>query len=162
MGYTPCIVRCLHVPPNSLDAKPRTRSPHGASHRDRPDRFDAFVADADEVIVQIHYRVAIPGNQLQLVAHSISRSVVHHDPAVFVYRIAHVPRVGRKALSSHDAPARAAPIANELCANAHGFSLHAGVRCAAEQRSELELLCSYITRLAVANERQLQRNAAVS
>ena len=40
-----------------------------------------------------------------------------------------------------------------LCANAHGFSLHAAVRCAAEQRSELEHLCRYITRPAIANER---------
>jgi len=40
-----------------------------------------------------------------------------------------------------------------LCANAHGFSLHAGVRCAADQRSELEHLCRYITRPAIANER---------
>ncbi|MBI4190672.1 MAG: transposase, partial [Betaproteobacteria bacterium] len=40
-----------------------------------------------------------------------------------------------------------------LCASAHGFSLDAGVRCAAEQRSELEHLCRYITRPAIANER---------
>jgi len=47
-----------------------------------------------------------------------------------------------------------------LCANAHGFSLHAGVRCDAEQRSELEQLCRHITRPAIANERQ--RIATVS
>jgi hypothetical protein len=40
-----------------------------------------------------------------------------------------------------------------LCAKPHGFSLHAGVRCAAEQRSEFEHLCRYITRPAIANER---------
>ncbi len=40
-----------------------------------------------------------------------------------------------------------------LCANAHGFSLHAAVRCAAEQRQALEHLCRYITRPAIANER---------
>lgn len=48
---------------------------------------------------------------------------------------------------------RAAPMTQPLCANAHGFSLHAGVRCAADQRSELEHLCRYITRPAIANER---------
>lgn len=37
-----------------------------------------------------------------------------------------------------------------LCANAHGFSLHAGVRCAAGQRSDLEHLCRYLTRPAIA------------
>ena len=44
-----------------------------------------------------------------------------------------------------------------LCADAHGFSLHAGVRCGAHQRKELERLCRYITRPAIANER-LKRN----
>ena len=39
-----------------------------------------------------------------------------------------------------------------LCAEAHGFSLHAGVRCGAHQRKELERLCRYITRPAIANE----------
>jgi hypothetical protein len=39
-----------------------------------------------------------------------------------------------------------------------GFSLHAGIRCGAHQRSELERLCRYITRPAIANER-LSRSA---
>ena len=69
------------------------------------------------------------------------------------YRIALGPRAGRKVLSLQYAASRAAPITQPLCANAHGFSLHAGVRCAAEQRSELEHLCRYITRPAIANER---------
>ena len=33
------------------------------------------------------------------------------------------------------------------------ISLHAGVRCAADQRQALEHLCRYITRPAIANER---------
>jgi putative transposase len=41
----------------------------------------------------------------------------------------------------------------------HGFSLHAGGRCGAHQRKELERLCRYITRPAIANER-LKRNPA--
>ena len=69
------------------------------------------------------------------------------------YRIAFGPRAGCKVLSLQYAASRAAPITQPLCANAHGFSLHAGVRCAAEQRSELEHLCRYITRPAIANER---------
>ena len=36
-----------------------------------------------------------------------------------------------------------------LCANTHGFSLHAKVRCDAEESSDLEHLCRYITRLAL-------------
>ena len=46
-----------------------------------------------------------------------------------------------------------------LCAEAHGFSLHAGVRCGAHQRKRLERLCRYITRPAIANER-LKRDGA--
>jgi len=38
------------------------------------------------------------------------------------------------------------------CPNAHGFSLHAGVRCAMNQRSKLERLFRYITRPAIADE----------
>ncbi|HEY5285160.1 MAG TPA: transposase [Polyangia bacterium] len=40
-----------------------------------------------------------------------------------------------------------------------GFSVHAGVRCGAEDRQALEQLCRYITRPALANER-VQCNAA--
>ena len=40
-----------------------------------------------------------------------------------------------------------------LCANLHGFSRHAGVRCGAHQGKELERLCRTITRPAIANER---------
>jgi len=69
------------------------------------------------------------------------------------YRIALGPRAGRKVLSLQYAASRAVPMTQPLCANAHGFSLHVGVRCEAEQRSELEHLCRYITRPAIANER---------
>ena len=41
----------------------------------------------------------------------------------------------------------------DLCANRHGFNLHATVRCGARQRKALERLCRYITRPAIANER---------
>ncbi len=42
---------------------------------------------------------------------------------------------------------------------AERFSLHAGVRFGAHQRKELERLCRYITRPAIANER-LKRDEA--
>ena len=41
----------------------------------------------------------------------------------------------------------------DLCADIDGFSLHAAVRCGADQRKALEHLCRYITRPAIANER---------
>ena len=75
------------------------------------------------------------------------------------YRIALGPRAGQKVLSLQTVPSRAAPSSKGLCANAHGFSLHAAVRCGADQRKALEQLCRYITRPAIANER-LQRNRA--
>ena len=42
---------------------------------------------------------------------------------------------------------------------AYGFGLHAAVRSGAGQRKELERLCRYIIRPAIANDR-LQRNRA--
>ena len=69
------------------------------------------------------------------------------------YRIALGPRAGQKVLSLQTVPSRAAPSSKALCANAHGFSLHAAVRCGADQRKALEHLCRYITRPAIANER---------
>ena len=46
-----------------------------------------------------------------------------------------------------------------LCADIDGFSLHAAVRCAADDRQALEQLCRYITRPALANKR-VQTSAA--
>jgi hypothetical protein len=46
-----------------------------------------------------------------------------------------------------------------LCADSNGFSVHAAVRRAADDRQALEQLCRYITRPAVADER-VQTNAA--
>jgi len=46
-----------------------------------------------------------------------------------------------------------------LCADSNRFSLHAAVRCGADDRQAMEQLCRYITRPALANER-VQTNAA--
>jgi hypothetical protein len=62
-------------------------------------------------------------------------------------------------LSLQSVPSADRPSAPELRANAHAFSLHAAVRWGADQRKELEHLCRYITRPAIANER-LKRNRA--
>ena len=45
------------------------------------------------------------------------------------------------------------------CADISGFSLHAAVRCAADDRQAPEQPCRHITRPALANER-VQTNAA--
>jgi Putative transposase len=73
-----------------------------------------------------------------------------------VYRIAFGPRAGRKVLTLREAmPVDTASDyeRNPLCANEQGFSLHAAVRCHANERLKLERLCRYITRPALANER---------
>jgi len=79
--------------------------------------------------------------------------------AACTYRIALGPRAGQKVLSLQTVPSRAADSQQPGCVNAHGFSLHAAVRCGAHQRKQLERLCRYITRPAIANER-LKRNRA--
>jgi hypothetical protein len=62
-----------------------------------------------------------------------------------IYRIALGPRAGQKVLSLHSISGRGECSTRALCADAHGFSLHAAVRCGAEQHHELEQLCRYIT-----------------
>ena len=73
------------------------------------------------------------------------------------------PRAGRKVLTlvelvvslSKDCGERSEPHRSRdvLCANAQSFSLHAGVRCDANDRQGIEQLCRYITRPAISNER---------
>ena len=79
--------------------------------------------------------------------------------AACTYRIALGPRAGQKVLSLQTVPSRATDSTQPGCVNAHGFSLHAAVRCGAHQPKELERLCRTITRPAIANER-LKRNPA--
>jgi len=79
--------------------------------------------------------------------------------AACTYRIAFGPRAGQKVLTVQGAMPRDADFKQHLCADIDGFSLHAAVRCAADDRQALEQLCRYITRPALANER-VQTNAA--
>ena len=63
-------------------------------------------------------------------------------------------RIGQKVLTLKTAPTQNLEQSDqEYCANAHGFSLHAWVRCAMNQRKEREHPCRYITRPAIANAR---------
>jgi len=62
-------------------------------------------------------------------------------------------------LTVQGARPRDADFKQSLCADIDGFSLHAAVRCGADDRQALEQLCRYITRPALANER-VQTNAA--
>jgi hypothetical protein len=79
--------------------------------------------------------------------------------AACTYRIAFGPRAGQKVLTLQGAMPRETHFKQTLCADINGFSLHAAVRCGADDRQALEQLCRYITRPALANER-VQTNAA--
>ena len=58
--------------------------------------------------------------------------------ASYTYRIAFGPREGHIVLSLQTLSPQGQRATPALCANAHGFSLHAGQRCGAHQRKELE------------------------
>ena len=79
--------------------------------------------------------------------------------AACTYRIAFGPRAGQKVLTVQGTMPRETDFNQTLCADINGFSLHAAVRCGADDRQALEQLCRYITRPALANER-VQCNAA--
>jgi hypothetical protein len=79
--------------------------------------------------------------------------------AACTYRIAFGPRAGQKVLTVQGAMPREKDFKQILCADIDGFSLHAAVPCAADDRQGLEQLCRYITRPALAYER-VQTNAA--
>jgi len=81
--------------------------------------------------------------------------------AACTYRIALGPRAGQKVLTLNITPTQKIQEPQHTqacCVNAQGFSLHAEVRCAMNQRHKLERLCRYITRPAIAHER-LKRNS---
>ncbi|MBE0547975.1 MAG: transposase, partial [Rubrivivax sp.] len=73
--------------------------------------------------------------------------------AACTYRIAFGPRAGQKVLTLQGAMPRETDFKQTLCADIDGFSLHAAVRCAADDRQALEQLCRYITRPALSDER---------
>jgi hypothetical protein len=69
------------------------------------------------------------------------------------YRIAIGPHAGRKALTLYSVPPQEEEPGIPPLARLYGFSLHAGTVCEANQQSELERLCRYITRPPVATKR---------
>ena len=69
------------------------------------------------------------------------------------------PHAGQKVLSVQGARPRETDLKQSLRADTDGSSVHAAVRCGADDRQEVEQLCRYITRPVLANER-VQTNAA--
>jgi hypothetical protein len=70
--------------------------------------------------------------------------------AACTYRIAFGPRAGQKVLTVRGVMAREGMARKLLCCDIDGFSLHAAVRCGADDRQALECLCRFITRPALA------------
>ena len=66
--------------------------------------------------------------------------------AACTYRIAFGPRAGQKVLTLQGAMPRETDFQQTLCADIGGFSLHAAVRCGADDRQALEQLCRYTSR----------------
>ena len=79
--------------------------------------------------------------------------------AACIYRIAFCPRAGQKVLTVQGARPRKKDFKQTPCADMQGFSLHAAVRCGADDRQALEQPCRYTARPALSNER-VQTNAA--
>jgi Putative transposase/Transposase zinc-binding domain len=69
------------------------------------------------------------------------------------YRFAFGPNKGRKAFTLKSAPDPDHNSVKGLVANHSGFSLHAGVWCAGNERKKLERVCRYIARPAIALDR---------
>ena len=78
-----------------------------------------------------------------------ARTLRSLQAAACTYRIAFGPRAGQKLLTVQAAMPRDADFKQHLCADIDGFSLHAAVRCGADDRQALEQLCCYITRPAL-------------
>ena len=123
---------------------------------------------------------APPAAELELLVHTLSERIARHlerrgllvgDPEhdfltvaasddsildelrshSITYRIALGPHAGRKAFTLQTLPS-SGEFALGL-ARANGFSHHAGVVAASDERDKLERLCRYITRPAVSTER---------
>ncbi len=73
--------------------------------------------------------------------------------AACTYRLALGPRAGQQVLRLQTVPSQPAQPSPQRCVNEQGFSLHAEVRCAINQRHKLKHLCRYITRPAIANDK---------
>ena len=69
------------------------------------------------------------------------------------YRFALGPNKGKKALTLRTLPEQDHNSAKGLVAKSSGFSLHAGVAFAGNEREKIEKLCRYIARPAVAQDR---------
>ncbi len=91
---------------------------------------------------------------------SLSLDGLEEDPMLqingysVIYRIATGPQQGRKVFTLQTIePREDQGVESDRVANVAGFSLHAGVMSEVQDRNKLEILCRYITRSALSEER---------
>ena len=120
--------------------------------------LDKIIARLMKMLTLLGYLIEEEGN-VCIADMDADNPLASLQAASCTYRIALGPRAGQKVLSLRTVLGRDKTATAGLCADAHGFSLHAGVRCGTHQRKALERLCRYITRPAIANER-LKKDAA--
>ena len=119
--------------------------------------LDKIIAQLMKMLTRLGYLVEEQG-MTYLADTDADNPLASLQAAACTYRIALGPRAGQPVLSLRTVAGRDKKNTAVLCADAHGFSLHAAVRIDAHQRKELERLCRTITRPAIANER-LSRNS---
>lgn len=83
---------------------------------------------------------------IQKVRTSLGRINSLLQAAACTYRIAFGPHARQKARMLQGAMPMEMDFKQTLCVDINGFSLHADVRCGADDRQALEQLCRYITR----------------
>jgi len=146
-----------------LDGVYRRAEPEPTFEQARAPTGDELAGLLEQIVARLMKRLTRTGHLVEeqgmtwLAEADTENPLASLQAASCTYRIALGPRAGQKVLSVRTVAGREEKPSKALCADAHGFSLHAAVRCGAAQRKQLERLCRYITRPALANER-LSRN----
>ncbi len=129
------------------EAEPEFQEARAPTRAEWEGLLDKIITRLMRMLTGLGYRVEEQGVSY-LADIDIDNPLMPLQAASCTYRIALGPRAGQKVLSLRTVPGRDEKTTPALCAQAHGFSLHAGVRCGAHQRKALERLCRYITRPA--------------
>ena len=134
------------------EGEPDFHEARGPSRDELAGLLDKIIARLMKLLTRLGYLIEEQG-MTYIADMDADNPLASLQAASCIYRIALGPRAGQKVLSLRTVAGRDEKTRAGLCADAHGFSLHAGVRCGAHQRNELERLCRYITRPAIADER---------
>jgi len=114
--------------------------------------MSALTADLGRFVVAIHSE-QLPAAALPMVRNVFTDTVgvIAAAAAAHLQRLSALQRA--PVLSLRSLTGRDEKTTHGLCADAHGFGPHAASRCGVDQRKQLERLCRYITRRAIANDR---------